>query len=499
PPIEWQRSFGGTNGDTLYALLQTSDGGFILGGESASGATGNKTSANFGGQDFWVVRLDPNGNKVWDYSFGGSGSDVLFSLQQTSDGGFVLGGSSDSAISGNKSAAKLGARDFWVVRLDASGNKLWDRSFGGTGEDVLFGLQNTADGGFLIGGFSSSGISGNKTSQNLGGNDFWVVRLNANGSNVWDKSFGGTEDDGIYSLQQTGDGGFILAGNSYSASTGNKTSTNFGSDDIWIARLDASGNKLWDRSFGGSGDDGFFNVAIQQTADGGFVLGGDSTSPADGNKTSAPFGQDDFWVIRLDANGNKLWDRSFGGQDNDYLTSLTQTTDGGFLLGGGSNSGTNSTKTSMGFGLTDFWVVRVDTNGNRLWDKSFGGTAADGFFNVSLRSTSDGGFLLGGDSRSGINGNKTAAGLGSEDFWIVKLNGAQPLRLRAVAQSNIGQSGFRFFLSGAVNAFYVIDYSLNLVQWTPLRTNQLNAAEVEITDLEARTDSHRFYRARNWP
>src|SRR5260221_404081 len=179
PGIEWQRAFGGSQNETLTSLQQTADGGFILGGYSYSSDDGNKTTTNFGGADFWVLRLDANGNKLWEESFGGDDDDFLYSLQQTADGGYILGGSSTSGVNGNKTSPLIGLTDYWVVRLDPNGNKIWDLSFGGTNDDFLTGLQQTQDGGFILGGSSASGANGGKTSPNFGGYDFWVVRLDA--------------------------------------------------------------------------------------------------------------------------------------------------------------------------------------------------------------------------------------------------------------------------------------------------------------------------------
>lgn len=369
PQVEWQRSFGGTNDDRLRALAQTADGGFVLGGFSdsipATGANGNKVSGTLGDYDFWVVRLDGLGNKLWDRSFGGTNEDVLFCVRPTRDSGIVVGGYTSSGASGNKTSANFGGYDFWVVRMDSNGTKVGEFAFGGASDDYLRDLVQTSDGGFLLGGQSLSPPGGNKTAVLFGTNDFWVVRLNASGAKLWDRSFGGTGADRLQSLQQTADGGFILGGVSLSGASGNKTSANYGLNDFWLVRLDANGNKLWDRSFGGTDNDEL--LSLQQTSDGGFILGGFSWSGPSGNKTSRNYGGSDFWVIRTDSNGNKLWEQSFGGRESDSIRSLQQTKDGGFILGGISASGTSGTKTSPYFGGTaDYWVVRLDSGGSRL-------------------------------------------------------------------------------------------------------------------------------------
>jgi len=503
PAIEWQRSFGGTNDDRLRSLQQTADGGFILGGFSnsdpASGASGNKTAVNFGNYDMWIVRTDSSGNRLWDHSFGGTNEDVLYSVRQTSDGGFILGGYTLSGANGNKASANAGGYDFFVVRTDANGNKLWDRSFGGTNDDQLRSLRQTADGGFILGGQSLSGPSGNKTSPLYGTNDFWVVRIDANGNKLWDRSFGGSGADRLQDLQQTKDGGFILGGVSLSVPDGNKTATNYGLNDIWLVRIDANGNKLWDRSFGGTDNDEL--LSLEQTPDGGFVFGGFSFSGASGNKTSSNFGTKttDFWLVRTDANGNRLWDYSFGGRDNDSLRSLDQTPDGGFICGGASTSTATGNKTSPFFGgVADFWVVRTDASGNRIWDQSYGGGGDDGIW--SLQQTADGGFILGGGSDSLPGGNKTSANFGTYDFWIVKLAPDAP-RLRVPPQSaaSLRTNGIHLFLSGTSNNFYRTEFSTNLAAWTSLQTNQVGGSEVDVLDREATNSPRRLYRARLLP
>jgi hypothetical protein len=299
PDIEWDKSFGGTGNDYLNSLQQTSDGGYILGGYSNSGMSDTKTDDSFGFSDYWVVKLDANGAEQWDRTFGGYDYDILQSLQQTSDGGYILGGYSLSGASGNKTNnANFGAADYWVVKLDADGNRQWDQIYGGSGDDQLQSLQQTKDDGYILGGFSNSGVSGNKTNAGFGYVDYWVVKLDSSGNKQWDKSFGGSGQDGIFSLQQTSDGGYILGGYSDSdVLSGNKTSAGYGAYDYWVVKLDANGDKQWDKAIGGSDYDELHS--LQQTSDGGYILGGQPFSGASGNKTSESFGGLDYWVVKL--------------------------------------------------------------------------------------------------------------------------------------------------------------------------------------------------------
>ncbi|MCE3007156.1 MAG: hypothetical protein LW884_02240 [Bacteroidetes bacterium] len=260
----------------------------------------------------------------WDRTLGGSGLDRINSLQQTADGGYILGGASNA--------------NYWVVKLDASGNKQWDRTLGGISLDVLNSLQQTSDGGYILGGesFSDADIAGGKSENSRGNGDYWVVKLDANGNKQWDKTLGGSDWDWLSSLQQTSDGGYILGGGSVSDAdiAGGKSENSRGFSDYWVVKLDANGNKQWDKTLGGNGLDGI--NSLQQTADGGYILGGESSSDADiaGGKSENNQGRD-YWVVKLDANGNKQWDKTLGGSGWDVLSSLQQTSDGGYILGEG--------------------------------------------------------------------------------------------------------------------------------------------------------------------
>ena len=417
PQIQWQQSFGTAGWDEPYAAYQTADGGYIIGGTWAQwgAGTGNITNTHQGDSDFLIVRLDAQGQKLWDRSFGGASSDALYALQQTADGGFILGGLTWSGIGGNKTTSTFGSADLWVVRTDASGNKLWDQTFGGSSWDALRSLQQTADGGFILGGYSQSRPGGNKTSPNFGNDDFWIIRLDANGDKIWDRSFGGLETDVLMSLRQTSDGGFILAGPSFSGQSATKTGTNYGQYDFWVVRTDPNGNALWDKTFGGESSD--WATAVLEVPGGGFFVAGYSLSPVSGNKTSLNFGETDYWLLRIDSNGEVLWDRSFGGERTDEPESLAPTLDGGCVLAGYSSSPIGGTKQSEGGGYADAWLVRVDPNGNQVWDQSFGGSGYDAA--RSVQQTRDSGFIVAALSYS-TDGDRAGGAFGDADIWIIK-------------------------------------------------------------------------------
>jgi hypothetical protein len=426
PGIAWQKTIGGNDIDGgLYALQQTADGGYILGGSSYSNISGDKTENRQGGPDYWVVKLDASGNIQWQNTIGGNAIDLLYALQQTADGGYILGGYSNSNISGDKTENRQGSLDYWVVKLDASGNIQWQNTIGGNDDEDLRSLQQTADGGYILGGKSNSNISGDKTENSQGGWDYWVVKLDASGNIQWQNTIGGNDDDFFSALQQTADGGYILGGATTSNISGDKTENSQGSYDYWVVKLDASGNIQWQNTIGGDGYEDF--GSLQKTADGGYILGGWSNSNISGDKTENCQGGVDYWVVKLDASGNIQWQNTIGGNSFDELISLQQTADGGYILGGYSVSNISGDKTENSQGDKDYWVVKLDASGNIQWQNTIGGNGFDEL--LSLQQTADGGYILGGHSISNISGDKTENSQGSTDFWVVKLDAVSSVHL----------------------------------------------------------------------
>ncbi|HRH48395.1 MAG TPA: hypothetical protein PLP23_06580 [Panacibacter sp.] len=191
----------------------------------------------------WVIKIDKNENKQWDRCFGGSGVDFLYSLQLTVDGGYVLGRASDSGIGGDKTEDSRGTSDYWVVKIDSNGVKQWDKRFGGSSIDNFNSLQQTSDHGYILGGYSYSGIGGDKTENNRGNVDYWVVKIDINGAKQWDKRYGGSDIDQLNALEQTTDGGYVLGGYSASNVSGDKSEGSRGSNDYWVLKIDTIGIK----------------------------------------------------------------------------------------------------------------------------------------------------------------------------------------------------------------------------------------------------------------
>jgi hypothetical protein len=243
------------------------------------------------------------------------------------------------------------------VKTDASGNIQWQNTIGGSGDDAPWSIRQTTDGGYILGGLSDSPISGDKTENGNGGLDYWIVKTDANGNIQWQNTIGGSYDDEIYSIQQTTDGGYILGGFSSSPISGDKTENSNGSDDYWIVKTDESGNIQWQNTIGGNITDQL--TSIQQTNDGGYILGGYSASPISGDKTENSNGGPDYWTVKTDASGNIQWQSTIGGSDDDRLRSIQQTTDGGYILGGYSDSNISGDKTENSNGGFDYWIVKL--------------------------------------------------------------------------------------------------------------------------------------------
>ncbi|MCF8293672.1 MAG: hypothetical protein K9I70_07660, partial [Chitinophagaceae bacterium] len=324
PTIQWQKCLGGSSWEQAMSINQTVDGGYIVAGYSAS--NDGDVTGNHGSADYWVVKLNSTGVVQWQKSLGGSGDDAAFSVQQTADSGYIVAGwsaSNDGDVTGNH-----GYADYWVVKLTATGVIQWQKSLGGTGSDYPYSIQQTADSGYIVAGYSYS-TDGDVTG-NHGSADYWVVKLNSTGVVQWQKSLGGTGGDGAYSIQQTADSGYIVAGGSES-NDGDVTG-NHGSADYWVVKLNSTGVVQWQKSLGGSGDDAA--NSIQQTADSGYIVAGYSTSN-DGDVTGN-HGSGDYWVVKLNSTGVVQWQKSLGGSGDDAANSIQQTADSGYIVAGGS-------------------------------------------------------------------------------------------------------------------------------------------------------------------
>ncbi|MEO7306757.1 MAG: hypothetical protein ABIR78_08970 [Ferruginibacter sp.] len=369
--ISWNKLLGGDLEESGYNIQQTTDGGYIVAGSSTSSANGNVTGVNHGGADYWIVKLDGSGNIVWNKLIGGSGNDKAYSIQQTSDGGYVVAGESTSSANGDVTEINHGSGspiDYWIVKLDGTGNIMWNRLLGGNGIEIARSVLEAAAGGFIVAGSSTSSANGNVTPVNHGNTDYWIVKLDAAGAISWNRLLGGTSDEEAFSIRQnTIDGAYLIAGYSQSSANGDVTGTNHyaASKEFWIVRLDVGGAAiLWNKLLGG---DQFEEPnSIVQTTDGGYIVAGYSGSSAQGDVTLANHGGQDYWIVKLDRFGNITWNKLIGGSGTDIAYSVQQAGDGSYIVIGTSTSSSNGDVIPANHGLKDYWVIRLDANGNPL-------------------------------------------------------------------------------------------------------------------------------------
>lgn len=440
--ILWEKSYGGTHADYLFDAQPTADYGFILAGSSLSNKTGNKTDDNHGDLDFWVWKMKESGDLDWQKSFGGSGFDFLQSIKNTRDGGFILAGTSNSSKSSQKKDNCKGLSDFWVIKLNAAGDEQWQRTIGGSGQEELLCAFQTRDGGFILGGSSSSNPNSissldknpvtidiySKTEKCRGSMDYWIVKLDKEGVIQWQKTFGGQYSDILRSIEQTSDNGYILAGYSNSPVSGDKTEACKGVGDYWILKIDDSGAIQWQKTYGGDGDDQPY--VIHQNKDGGYIVGGNSNSS---NALTSEGGivanGTDYWILKLDRDGGVVWSKTFDFGKVDILTSLVENNDETYLIGGHARNfgprsagGLVSKATSLFAkekdGINDYIALKINGEGEEIWRKTVGSGGEDILRKVI--ETRDGGYLMAGTSNSGSSKDKNS-NIGSNDFWVVKL------------------------------------------------------------------------------
>lgn len=441
----------------------------------------------------------------FDKTLGGSATEFFSTVKQTSDGGYIVAGSSNSPISGDKSEASKGGLDYWVVKFGPNGAKQWDKTFGGSQEDRLVQVFQTSDGGYLLAGHSLSDSGGDKGQNDKaagGGSrgDYWIVKISDSGVKQWDKTIGGSSADVLDDAKQSPDGGFILLGYSISGAGADKTGASLGGRDFWVVKIGSDGSIQWDKTLGTSGADRF--GCIDNISGGGYVLGGGSRIPESNNpdsfvarlsengtvlwsktlglpdsevvdiiqtsggeyllaiKQNESFVGIPYRILKMDNQGTEIWRKSFAGGSAasaafDEPTVVRQTTDGGFIIGGFSGERAGRDKSENPKGSHDYWIVKTDANGIKQWDKTIGGSSFDQFYSIELAS--DGGYFLGGNSYSPAGFDKSEPLRGDMDYWIVKL----------AAETNIPKLSF----SDADLDFTVVAGSSALAQSVILTAN----------------------------
>ena len=351
PAVDWSLTLGGEGDDLAHAIIQTSDGGYLVAGETGSSGSG--------GQDAWLIKIGADGAEEWSKTYGGPEDDIAYDVQQTADDGFIIAAKTHSF--GDAAASQS---DFWLVKTDSSGAIEWRRSYdrvdlseetGPTGSEVPHAVRQTSDSGFIVAGSTNKGRQ----------QDAWLVKTSADGSVEWDREFGGELDDNAYGVLEAAGGGFVFVGKTDSLGAGGS--------DYWLVKTGESGAEEWSATFGGPyGDEA---RAVVQAADGGYVLGGFSWSFGTGLS--------DYWLVKTDSSGQREWDRSYGRVPRETAHALQQTSDGGFLLAGLSKSFP---------GGDHFWLVGTGDTGVEQWSQAYGGPGGA----RSIQQTTDGGYILAG-------------------------------------------------------------------------------------------------------
>ena len=414
-----QRNYGGNDLEYENTILPLDNGQLLVACESGTGINGDKTE-DYGGYDIWIYKLDTDLNIIWDHTYGGDFSDLDMLVRKAPDGGYYVACSSLSDVSGNKTVPSFGSYDVWVFKIDSIGNIQWQTALGGDKSDLFKSMIVTSDGDLLIASYTFSGISGNKTVDSVGGYDIWLVKLDSMGNQIWQSRAGSDGWDIIQynSLVERPNGNYLIAGWSEGSISGDKTIASFGGDDYWLVEFDTAGNIVWQGVYGWTSTD--VASGVVNTSDGGFIVSGDSQSGIGGVKTSPSLGQQDFWILRFDADHNLLWDKTYGGAAEDYLPSSTLVwPDGSLVIAGVSLSGVSGNKTQPNYGASDFWILRLDMDGNEIWQKSYGGPASD-YYPV-LATNSDNELYIVGPSSSTAGGNKSVGTYGSYDTWLIHL------------------------------------------------------------------------------
>jgi len=382
--LNWRAYYGGEGLEEAKSIRQLSGGGYIMAGSTDS-RSGDITQS-FGRKDAWALRLDPNGQLIWQLSLGGRNDDEASSITIGQDGRYGLAGY--TTFSRKNKDNNHGGKDVLFALIDINGKPIRQTCFGGSEAEAANSIQSTADGGYILAGYTFS--NDGQVSGNHGKQDAWVIKLNAAGELVWQHCYGGSANDEATDIKETYSGDFVITGHTYSRD--GDITENKGKSDYWVFVIDTAGNILGQRTLGGSGNDKA--AAITPTFDGGYAIGGSTTS-SDGD-VSGYHGMEDFWVVKLNPEGTIEWQHAFGGNKDDVATALVQTLDGGFGVGGYTYSFYEDINENSG--KCDFWILKLDSSGKMEWESSLG----DKNWEVAncLEATADYGLIIAGYSES---------------------------------------------------------------------------------------------------
>lgn len=416
--VVWVKTFGGTGDEDAISVVQSNDGGFMVLASTKS-MDGDVTGKSTTDLDYWLLKLDENGEKLWDRTYGGSEQDKASSISKTSDGGYIISGFTAS-IDGDVSE-NAGFHDYWIVKINASGDIQWEKSFGFIGQDQAFKVIETAEGGYIAIGFLDVGQSGGEGNDATESNDstrsslhslgdYWAIKMDSNGNKIWRRYFGGSHVDQGKDVLQTPDGGFLLIG--ISESSDFDITNAYGANDFWAIKINADGDLIWENSFGGSESE--FAYSITNTTDGNFIVLGDTRS-SDFN-ISTPLGNADVWAVKFNSsNGNIIWENTYGGLEFDSARGIIKLESGKYAIAGNSRSSNNHVENNNG--SNDAWMFIIDEDGNLEFETNIGGSQID--FANNLTETTNNEIIFVGNTDS--NDIDITINKGGKDILIYKM------------------------------------------------------------------------------
>jgi hypothetical protein len=433
--INWQQCYGGNQNDFGDKIIKAYDGYYLLGGTSS--ADGN-VPGNHGGYDFWLIHIDTAGNILWSKTYGGIGDELDKDIKRTPDGGFMLFGESTTISTSGQVTGNHGGYDFWLAKTDSIGNFEWGKCLGGSCNDIASQIIITPDSGYIFCGMTCS--ADGDVAMNYGGNDSWVVRLDKNGNIKWEKTYGGPTYDAVWGIQSTSDGGVILGG--VTSSTGGNISCSFhGEDDCWLAKLDSLGNIEWQKCYGGTLNDGVGYIIA--TPDSGYLFTASSNS--DDGEVTDNHGNYDIWVVKVDHWGNLVWQKCFGGSQEDKSLIVRVAMDNNYLIGGftHSNDGDVYDNHSLSQDFSDGWLIKVSKDGNLMWQKCFGGFRDEAISDI-IETTDSKLMILGYTNSADTAGDVycTHHGIYSYDVWLLSVSDTTTTGMREKRTENLRISAF---------------------------------------------------------
>lgn len=410
--LELAKTFGGSKNDVAKSVIATSDGGFAVLGytQSMDGDVTGKSSENY---DYWMLKFNSETLLEWNKTYGGSGDDRGSQLIQTSDGGYALIGYSDS--SDGDVTINNGNRDFWVIKINATGAIIWEKSFGYSGVDEGVSILETSDNHFILSGVldvTASGGDGNsgRYSPRHAGGDYWSIKINASGDMVWSRFYGGSFTDNPAGIIENITSDLITVGGSDSNDV--DISNNKGTYDFWVIKSSSSGAIIWEKSYGGSEIDEARGVI--STDNGDHIIVGDTRSEE--QDVSFNNGGADLWVLRISDNGDSIWEKSYGGSNFDVGKSISSTFDSGFIIAGSSRSSNGDVNKNQG--QNDAWITKISNSGQLLWETTVGGAEID--FAYDAVQLTNGTIIAVGETSS-FNGD-ILVNKGFTDLLIIKIN-----------------------------------------------------------------------------